>query len=166
MLHKREKESSGGRESSHRQWRHNTIPIFSTSNGQGSSCLMLLLELIPLLRTQGDGTWLSDKFLSHDVTKHIFCNAFACWNKWAWRCERQVKECCHMSHYARLLLQSRIYSASTAILYHWNSFQQTQIMGNADVHAFIVTSSTSLFKDKITGEIPDMVQQEPWWWSN
>jgi hypothetical protein len=34
------------------------------------------------------------------------------------------------------------------------------------VHAFIVTSSTLLFKDKITGEIPDMVQQEPWWWSN
>ncbi len=36
-----------------------------------------------VLRTQGDGTWLSDKFLSHDVNKHVFCNAFACWNKWA-----------------------------------------------------------------------------------
>jgi hypothetical protein len=49
----------------------------------------------------------------------------------------------------------------TAILDHRNSFQQSQIMGNTDVHAFIVTGSTSLFKDKITGEIPDMVQQEP-----
>jgi hypothetical protein len=66
-----------------------------------------------------------------------------------------------MSHYARLLLESGIYSASTAILYHRNSFQKSQIVGKTDVHAFIVTSSTSLFKDKITGEIPHTVQQEP-----
>jgi hypothetical protein len=45
VLHKGEKESLGGRETSHRQWQHNTIPIFSTWNGQGTSCLMLLLEL-------------------------------------------------------------------------------------------------------------------------
>ncbi len=43
----------------------------------------LTRNLSTVLRTQGDGTWRSDKFLSHDVTKHIFGNAFACWNKWA-----------------------------------------------------------------------------------
>jgi len=119
-----------------------------------------------VLRTQADGTWLRDKFLTHDVTKHIFCNAFACWNKWAWRFEQQVKEGCHMFIMQDFCCNPEYTLLVTAILDHRISFQQTQIMGNTDVHAFIVTGSTSLFKDKITGEIPDMVQQEPWWWSN
>jgi hypothetical protein len=80
-----------------------------------------------MLWTQGDGPWLSDKFLSHDVTRHYMLQ---CTREDA---TQQVKQSCHHISYYASLLQSRMYSTCAAIWHHRNSFQQTQIMGNTDV---------------------------------
>jgi len=132
VLHKGEKGSSGRRGSSYKQQWHNDIPILSIWNGQGNSCLILILELIQLCyeRREMDLGLVTESWCHQTLyaTMHLHVG-----NGGHEDATQQVKQTCHHISYYASLLQSRMYSTCAAIWHHRNSFQQTQIMGNTDV---------------------------------